>query len=284
MCVLGRPFGLRQMVKNGKHVILMRDLTDTMYNPRKAPYVSHFSGTDRVIEHVERYVCPSATSDQILGGGPFRFKDDLRPRVAFLIAEDEYKTEATLPAFAAKHLARDFLISFIFDREGEKNSLTGLGALDEADVLVVSARRRVFPAEQLAFDAEVLGGNYQNHHKAGPMVTIAVVAEASGHPILTGVDVSNLVSSGTLYMVSPLARSATPLLTGTIPGQPSEPVAWTNLTASGGRVIYTSLGHPDDVSNAAFGRLLRNAITWASRREVTATEAQAATDPIPFPR
>ena len=34
MCVLGRPFGLRQMAKNGKNVVLMRDMTDTMYNPR----------------------------------------------------------------------------------------------------------------------------------------------------------------------------------------------------------------------------------------------------------
>ena len=37
MCVLGRPFGLRQMAKNGKNVVLMRDMTDTMYNPRKRP-------------------------------------------------------------------------------------------------------------------------------------------------------------------------------------------------------------------------------------------------------
>ncbi|MBL8852003.1 MAG: isochorismatase family protein, partial [Planctomycetaceae bacterium] len=33
MCVLGRPFGLRQMAKNGKRVVLLRDMTDTMYNP-----------------------------------------------------------------------------------------------------------------------------------------------------------------------------------------------------------------------------------------------------------
>src|SRR5262249_10976428 len=32
MCVLGRPFGLRQMAKNGKNVVLVRDMTDTMYN------------------------------------------------------------------------------------------------------------------------------------------------------------------------------------------------------------------------------------------------------------
>ncbi len=37
MCVLGRPFGLRQMAKNGKNVVLMRDMTDTMYNPQSGP-------------------------------------------------------------------------------------------------------------------------------------------------------------------------------------------------------------------------------------------------------
>ena len=37
MCVLGRPFGLRQMAKNGKNVVLMRDMTDTMYNPARSP-------------------------------------------------------------------------------------------------------------------------------------------------------------------------------------------------------------------------------------------------------
>ena len=61
MCVLGRPFGLRQMAKNGKDVALMRDMTDTMYNPKRAPYVSHFAGTDLMIEHVEKFVAPSIT-------------------------------------------------------------------------------------------------------------------------------------------------------------------------------------------------------------------------------
>lgn len=76
MCVLGRPFGLRQMAKNGKNVVLMRDMTDSMYNPKMWPYVSHFEGTRRVISHIERYVCPTITSDQIIGGTPFRFEGD----------------------------------------------------------------------------------------------------------------------------------------------------------------------------------------------------------------
>ena len=76
MCVLGRPFGLRQMVRNGKNVVLMRDMTDTMYNPKSWPFVSHFEGTRRVIAHIEQHVCPTITSDQFVGGKPFRFKGD----------------------------------------------------------------------------------------------------------------------------------------------------------------------------------------------------------------
>jgi nicotinamidase-related amidase len=78
MCVLGRPFGIRQMVNVGKNVVLVRDLTDTMYDPRQAPKVSHFAGTDLVVEHVERYWCPSIQSSDLTGKAPFRFKGSKR--------------------------------------------------------------------------------------------------------------------------------------------------------------------------------------------------------------
>jgi nicotinamidase-related amidase len=78
MCVLGRPFGLRQMVRNGKNVVLMRDLTDCMYNPQRWPYVDHFTGNDLIIAHVERFVCPTITSEQIVGGDAFRSSFDRR--------------------------------------------------------------------------------------------------------------------------------------------------------------------------------------------------------------
>jgi nicotinamidase-related amidase len=74
MCVLGRPFGIRQLVHLGKNVALLRDLTDTMYNHEKRPQVNHFAGTELVIEHVEKFWCPSCTSADITGGAPFRFK------------------------------------------------------------------------------------------------------------------------------------------------------------------------------------------------------------------
>lgn len=323
MCVLGRPFGLRQMARNGKHVALMRDMTDTMYDPTQAPYVSHYSGTDRVIEHVERFVCPSITSDQILGGKPFRFAGDQRPRLVFLVSEDEYKTETTLPPFAAKYLGKDYHVDFVFDRPDDKNALTGLSAIDSADLIFVSMRRRVLPTEQLAaiqrvvsagksvigirtashafsargntpspsghdqwptFDPEVLGGHYTNHHKAGPTVTPRVVPGAAAHPILKDVEVSSLVGNGSLYKASPLTNSTTPILMGTIPGESPEPILWTNVTNAGGRVVYTSLGHPSDFEEPAFQRLLRNVIDWAAGRDVAETLQAASTAPIAFPR
>ena len=74
MCVLGRPFSIRQMVYQDQNVFLMRDLTDTMYNSRMSPYVDHFSGTDLVIDHVEKYWCPTITSVEFIGGKPFEFQ------------------------------------------------------------------------------------------------------------------------------------------------------------------------------------------------------------------
>lgn len=78
MCVLGRPFGIRQMVKLGKNVALMRDMTDTMYNPDRPPGVDHFTGTDLVVEHIEKFWCPSFSSTDITGEPAFVFAEDTR--------------------------------------------------------------------------------------------------------------------------------------------------------------------------------------------------------------
>ncbi|MEN9635928.1 MAG: hypothetical protein RL077_4332 [Verrucomicrobiota bacterium] len=98
MCVTGRPFGLRQLVKNGKHVVLMRDLTDSMYNPARWPFVSHERGTDLFIQYVEKRICPTVTSDQILGGQPFKFSTATagKKRTQILLLGDS-STEASFP-------------------------------------------------------------------------------------------------------------------------------------------------------------------------------------------
>ena len=332
MCVLGRPFGLRQMAKNGKKVVLMRDMTDTMYNPLKAPFVSHFSGTDRVIDHVERYVCPTVTSDHVIGGMPFRYKGDTRPHAVFVIAEDEYKTETTLPPFAMKWLSKDYRVSFVFDSEKDKNTLTGASAIDDADVLIVSVRRRAFPVAQLAaikrhvaagkgvvgirtashafalrgdtpppeghavwpeFDAEVLGGHYTNHYPEGGKPTLLMGKDPRAQAFFRVNSISSggnqfvaFNAQGSLYKVSPLAASTSTLIVGQLNGHDPEPVAWTNLTASGGRVFYTSLGHKDEwtESEGALPRLLRNAIDWTAGRAVPDKIETASTAAISFPK
>jgi nicotinamidase-related amidase len=65
MCILNRSFAIKQMSKWGMHCILLRDLTDAMYNPQDRPYVSHEQGTELVIEHIEKYWAPTSTSEQL---------------------------------------------------------------------------------------------------------------------------------------------------------------------------------------------------------------------------
>jgi hypothetical protein len=37
-----------------------------MYNPKDRPYVSHDQGTELVVEHIERYWCPSTSSVDLM--------------------------------------------------------------------------------------------------------------------------------------------------------------------------------------------------------------------------
>lgn len=137
------------------------------------------------------------------------------------------------------------------------------------------------------FDAEVLGGNYQGHHNnhgpGAPPTAVTPVAEAQQHPILTGIPNQAFDSRGSLYKVRPLKPGTQVLMMGHIPGDhPPEPVAWTKTTSSGGRVFYTSLGHPEDFKLPAFKRLLLNSLYWAAERDVPKTLASDWTKlPVP---
>jgi hypothetical protein len=65
MCILGRSFAIKKMLKRGMLPLLVRDLTDAMYNPAKPPYVSHDEGTALVINYIEKFYCPTIDSEQI---------------------------------------------------------------------------------------------------------------------------------------------------------------------------------------------------------------------------
>lgn len=303
MCVLGRPFGIRQMIYQGQNVVLMRDMTDSMYNPRDEPYVNHFTGNDLVFEHIERFWCPTVTSADILGGEPFRFPGDKRKHVAIVMAEEGYGTADTLPKFAVPQLGGDFKISLVHANAKDRNDIPGLEILDEADVAIWSIRRRMLPRKQLdvfrrfikagkplvalrttshgfslssgeppagldhwpEFDAQVLGGNYSGDYGKEFSMKVSLAEGVAGHPILTGVSTKEFPVSASLYKTGPLADTAAPLLLATADGvEESQPAAWTHQRPNGGRVFYTSLGHEEDFERIDFQRLLRNAVYWAA--------------------
>lgn len=231
------------------------------------------------------------------------FAADERKKLVMLIAEHEYETEKTLPAFAADYLSKDFRVVAVTGSTAEgENSLEPLAELADADVLLVSVRRRTPPKAQLdairrfiaagkpvvgirtashaftlrrgepaagndawpEFDAEVIGGSYTNHHGSGITTTVTLAPGAkSNHPVLRGVTLP-FTSESSLYKNTPLQRGAQSLLVGAIPGKPAEPVAWTFKRADGGRTFSTSLGSPTDFKNASFVQLLRNGILWAA--------------------
>ncbi|QDT99672.1 isochorismatase family protein [Gimesia aquarii] len=302
MCVLGRPFGLRQMAKNGKNVVLVRDMTDTMYNPKSWPYVSHFTGNDLIISHIEKFICPTITSDQFLGGKSFVFKKDHRPHLVIVMAEAEYDTKKTLPEFAGKHLGKHFRVSYVFADDKDRNSIPGIEVINEADVVLFSVRRRVLPEKAMQairkyvkagkpvvgirtashafslrgkkppaglydwpeFDAEVFGGNYHGHLANDLKSIISINESQKQNPILTGIPDKPFQQAYSLYEVSPLAKNTTVLMTGKAKGFPVEPVAWTFKRKDGGKSFYTSLGHPGDFKNPEFVRLLANGVYWAA--------------------
>ena len=301
MCVLGRPFGLRRLAAAGKNVVLCRDLTDTMYDPNAWPYANHFTGTDLIISHIERYVCPTIASEQVLGGDEFRFRMDQRPRLAILIAEDEYETDRTLPAFAAKHLTQEFQVATYFGNSEERHDIVGFAEIAQADALLVSVRRRALDERHIAilqafvaqgkpvmgirtashafslrgkeppagktvwedFDPRVFGGHYSNHHGNKLKTTVHLPESSAVHGIVGALKGKTILTSGSLYRVAPLEPGTNVLLTGSVEGAPSEPVAWTFIRSDGGRSFYTSLGHPADFEHAEFETLLRNGIHWA---------------------
>lgn len=93
MCVIDRSFGLRNMSRLGMNVVLMRDMTDAMYDSTSKPYVSHFTGNSLMHEYIERNVCPTMLSSDFTGQKKFRFKNDKRPVVKPKIKIIEDKIE-----------------------------------------------------------------------------------------------------------------------------------------------------------------------------------------------
>lgn len=171
MCVLGRPFGIRQLVKNMEmNTFLIRDLTDSMYNSKKFPYVNHFTGTDLVVNHIEKYWCPTVLSISLDNSvSLFKFKEDNRNgnkilkfngkngpgkgrRIVLITGDEEYRSEQSLPMLAeilSKTHGFDCDVIFSWDETynyidpTNQKGLIGLEQLYGADMMIIGTRKRI---------------------------------------------------------------------------------------------------------------------------------------------
>jgi type 1 glutamine amidotransferase len=221
--------------------------------------------------------------------GPAEGKEpEEKPLVVCLVSGSlEYKSDESLSKYQM-YLEENYPIRCTRAFRRADDDLPGLEQLESCDVMLLFTRRLTISGQQLrrvkdycnagrpivgvrtashAFqnwlelDREVFGGNYQGHYPEGPRTHIEVVA--AEHPILQGFE--PFQSVGSLYRNQGLAEDASVLLRGRIP-EHVEPIAWTRQHR-GGRVFYTSLGHPADFQVEAFRHMLARGLMWAANRE-----------------
>ena len=209
-------------------------------------------------------------------------------KLCMLSGSFEYESESSLTIFR-DYVEREYPVRadlIVYRSEDDHQSLS---AIEDTDVLLLFTRRLNVDGEELerfkaycgaggpivgvrtashafqnwlAFDGEVLGGNYQMHWRHGPRARVRFEPGSEGHPLLEGV--AELSSAGSLYRNTPIAAD-TSLLMSASTDEHDEPVTWTR-THAGGRVFYTSLGHQEDFEEPSFLRLLANAVLWCGGR------------------
>jgi len=209
-------------------------------------------------------------------------------RVHMLSGSKEYQSGVCLQVLGA-YLETQGMECTLSLGQDKGRSFPKLEALDQADCLLVFARRMELVPEQLAkirqwceqgkpvvalrtashafqtwqgFDQEILGGEYSGHDRGEDKIQVDVTA--FGHPILG--DTTGWTRPGKLYQHTALADDVTVLLTAT--GEKgSQPVAWCRVhPQTKGRVFYTSLGCIHDFAETRFNAMIRNAIRWSMGR------------------
>ena len=292
-----------KVVQSGKNVAVFRD----MISYDVAADDAALQKRDEEIKRLESERCPTIDSCDWLGKPAFRFEDDKRPHVAFLVSDDHYHAEKTLPVFAEEFAAERGFYTTIMHGEGT-NSFGHTAELSTVDVLVVFVRRLAPPKEQLdrireyvasgrggvigmrtashafdskgdipkghdnwvEFDRDVLGGSYHNHGRNDIGTDVAPAQNASGVA----------VDSPVLKGVEPQRWHSAGSLYWTAPIKEDATLLQTGSSEEGQnepltwlrqhgqtRVAYTGLGYQDDFEVEAFRKLLANLICWASQKQ-----------------
>lgn len=212
-------------------------------------------------------------------------------RVSMYSGATEYHSDRTL-AGLRDYLQKNYSIRCTLNDVTDWHTLPGIDQLETCDVMLVFTRRVELPPEQvekvkkymesgrgvvgirtashafqtwLAFDHEVLGGDYHNHVKDDKLARLTIPPGSKDHPVLTGVE--PFTTMGKLYKNPHIAADDTVLLNAKSEDD-AEPVAWARVRPAhhNQRVFYTSLGVPEDFDNPSFERMIANAILWTAGR------------------
>ena len=285
MCVLGRPFGLRQMVRCGMNTVLLRDGTDVMYNPKRWPYVSHFTGLDLVIRHIEENVCSTITSDQLIGGEPFRFRHDKRPQ---LVVISQSEKVSNWKAFARRFFDADFRVSYV-----ESDTGKGMNDIGQADCLLlvdeVEDKKINELIETYVASAKPVigvGGHCSNSNKSIFGVNalsnknissdVKWIRGIENHPLAFGF-------KGKKWSIDrkseglEVDQAVIPLFhckNGS--SESADLLAWSFARNDSGRSCATLLSLPENKNDESFQRYLFNAVRWATGESIA---SQLPVDP-----
>ena len=66
MCVLDRIYGIKNLIRYGFPVVLVRDLVDALHNPALPPYTTRDQTNELMAEWIEEHFCPSIHSADII--------------------------------------------------------------------------------------------------------------------------------------------------------------------------------------------------------------------------
>lgn len=213
-------------------------------------------------------------------------------KICLVSGSEEYDSDTSLAQYK-EYLESRYNVKCVLLKAIGFERLPGLEALDECDGALFFTRRLRIEGEPLErvkkyclsgkpvvavrtashgfqnwleFDKLILGGNYHNHFGDGPTQKAVTIESAKEHPIVNGIE--KIASRYSLYKTGPVANDAIVLMTATTPDQPEpQPSAWVR-EVNGGRIFYTELGGPQDFENAAFQRMIANALFWTARRDV----------------
>jgi len=137
-------------------------------------------------------------------------------------------------------LGQDFRVTVLHADEVDRNHIPGLQAVQHADVLLLSIRRRVLPGPEMqilrdyvrsgkpvialrtsshAFslrDSEVLGGNYHGSYPDELTSTVRSVPGGKTSPLLMNVPGLPFVQGGHMYKTGPLGPETSVVLEGVV--------------------------------------------------------------------